>query len=67
MRNRSRLLKTQHFAEEGSLARQVNPCAPVVYERRWNCKLKIAAGALPAFIVTRRLMASVLPRKQTVR
>jgi hypothetical protein len=40
MRNRSRLLKTQHFAEEGFLARHVNPCAPVVYERRWNCKLK---------------------------
>jgi hypothetical protein len=41
MRSRSRLLKVQHFAEEEACDRNVNPCAPVVYERRSKCKLKM--------------------------
>ena len=39
MRNRSRLLKAQHFAEDEAWGRPVNPCAPVVYERRSKCKV----------------------------
>src|SRR6516164_9858678 len=40
MRSRSSLLKAQHFAEDKARGRQLNPCVPVVYERRSNCKLK---------------------------
>ena len=70
VRNRSRLLKTQHFAEEGSRARHVNPLRASSLRTALELQTQnvgIAAGALPAFIVTRRLMASVLPREQTVR
>jgi hypothetical protein len=38
MRSRAGLLKAQHFAEDEALGRDVNPCAPVVYERRSKCK-----------------------------
>src|SRR5262245_23405390 len=35
-----RLLNSQHFADDEAAGRQVNLCAPVVYERRSKCKLK---------------------------
>ena len=70
MRNRSRLLKAQHFAEDGSLGSTCQPLRASSLRTALELQTQnvgIAAGALPAFIVTRRLMASVLPRKQTVR
>ena len=47
MRSRLRLLKAQHFAEDGAWCRHVNPCAPVVYERRSKCKLKTWESRIP--------------------
>ena len=46
MRSRSRLLKIQQFAEEEACDRNVNRCAPVVYERRSKCKLKMSESRI---------------------